>query len=160
VKNIGVVGTIATIGSEVYKRKIGEIDQRINVYSKACPLFVPLVEEGWWDNSIAFEIAKEYLDDFNQNNLDALLLGCTHYPLLKGIISRVLGEKVKLISSDVEVSKTIKGYLRKNNVERSHDQEPVHRFYTSDDVKKFKELGRVILGRELEFVEKVDIEKY
>jgi glutamate racemase len=160
VKNIGVIGTLATIGSGVYKKKIGEINQSIEVSSKACPLFVPLVEEGWWDNPIAFSIAKEYLDDFKEKKLDALLLGCTHYPLLKEMISRVVGEKVHLISSDVEVAKSVKAYLHKKNAERSYDKQPIYRFYTSDHVEKFKELGRIILDTELEFVEKVDIEKY
>lgn len=144
----------------MYAKKIKTYDSSVNVYSKACPMFVPLVEEGWWDNHIARLIAKEYLDEFKVKNLDTLLLGCTHYPLLKNTISSVVGEDVNLIGSDVEVAKAVGVYLKEKDQERCSEQEPYYRFYTSDNIGKFKELGKVILERELDFVANVDIEIY
>ncbi len=159
-RNIGVIGTIATIGSGVYAKKLKAYDSSVNVYSKACPMFVPLVEEGWWDNHIAHLVAKEYLDEFKVKKLDTLLLGCTHYPLLKNTISSVAGKDVELIGSDVEVAKVAGVYLKEKDQERCLNEEPFYKFYTSDNVEKFKELGKVILERELKCVENIDIETY
>lgn len=157
---IGVIGTKATIESGVYKKKLESHNPRVTVYQKACPLFVPLVEEGWWDNPITLAVTKEYLMEFKEYELDALLLGCTHYPLLKKVISHVVGNQVQLISSDYEVAKSVEGYLKRKCVERSMELTPFYQFYTSDNVDKFRELGRVIIEKDLDFVKKVDIEKY
>jgi len=159
-KRIGVIGTVATITSGVYEKAIKEIDASINVYSKACPLFVPLVEEGWWDNDITYRTAQEYLLPLKEKNIDTLVLGCTHYPLLADTIKRVMGDNVRLVSSATEIAKIINKIILSDNIGRDEHLQPVYRYYTTDSVEKFEELGSTILGKKIFSVEKVDIEKY
>lgn len=161
-KKVGVIGTTATINSGAYGKAINRMDNSIEVFSKACPLFVPLVEEGkaWWENDIAFRVAEEYLTPLKENNIDTLVLGCTHYPLLHKTISKVMGEGVKLVSSALEVAKVVKQTIAENNMGRDGQLSPVYRYYTSDSVDKFEPLCSAILNRKTLCAEKVDIEKY
>ena len=190
---IGVIGTTATIGSEVYKRAIGLAAEAagrsdVNYFGKACPLFVSLAEEGWWDDEITFLTAKKYLEDLKKDDIDTLVLGCTHYPLLADVIGRVMGENVKLINSASEVALAVKedlgnrGLLEKGPKKSSGAAaascglsecskmplecpeidfpEELVEFYTSDSVAKFRQLGSKFLGAEIRRVEHVDIENY
>lgn len=159
-KKVGVIGTSGTVASGVYERAINRIDDSIKVYSKACPIFVPLVEEGWWDNDIAMRTAEEYLIPLKEEGIDTLVLGCTHYPLLTNIISRVLGDQVTLVSSALEITKVVKKVISDKNIWRNEHIQPVYRYYTSDSVEKFENFGSTILGKRINSVEKVDIEKY
>ncbi|MEN8908091.1 MAG: glutamate racemase [Clostridiales bacterium] len=159
-KKIGVIGTNATISSGVYENAIRELDNSTEVYSKACPLFVPLVEEGWWNNEITYRTAQEYLLSLKEKEIDTLVLGCTHYPLIKDTIQKVVGENVKLVSSATEISKMINKIILDDNLTRDEKIQPVYRYYTTDSVEKFEELGSKILGHSIFSVEKVDIEKY
>lgn len=159
-RKVGIIGTEGTINSGVYGKTISRIDNTIETFSKACPLFVPLVESGWWDNDIAFRTAEEYLKALKEEGIDTLVLGCTHYPLLKGIISRVMGEEVALVSSAMEVAKVVKEVIMEYNINRDDKVKPVYRYYTSDSVEKFESLGGAILSREIRSVERVDIERY
>ncbi|MFW2331509.1 MAG: glutamate racemase [Nitrospinota bacterium] len=108
--SIGVIGTESTIRSNIYERLIKDADSKIKVYSKACPLFVPLVEEGWVDNEITRLIAKKYLTDF-QGKVDTIILGCTHYPHLRGTIGKLLGSNITLVDSANETAKLLKEQL-------------------------------------------------
>ena len=119
-----------------------------------------LVEEGWWENDIAYRIAEEYLSSLKNKGIDTLILGCTHYPLLQNTISKVMGKDVKLVSSAHEAAKAVSRVIRENDMERDKKLKPVYRYYTSDSVEKFETLGSIILGKEIKTVEKVDIEKY
>jgi len=159
-KKVGVIGTPATINSSVYERAIKNLDGSIEIISKACPLFVPLVEEGWWDNDIALRVAEEYLCPMKKEGIDTLVMGCTHYPLLQKTISRVMGEEVKLVSSALEAARAVKNLIREKGIERDKKLKPVYRYYTSDSVEKFESLGSIILDREIDSIEKIDIEKY
>ena len=159
-KRVGVIGTAATISSGVYEKTINKMDDSIKIFSKACPLFVNLVEEGWWDNDIALRIAEEYLTPLKQENIDTLVLGCTHYPLLENVIRKVLGDDVRLISSALEVAKVVKDVLSKNDLQRDGSVKPVYRYYTSDSVEKFETLGSAILGKKINSAERVEIDKY
>jgi glutamate racemase len=159
-KKIGVIGTTGTIDSGVYEKVIKERDASVQVFSKACPLFVQLAEEGWWDNDIAYRIAEEYLLPLKNEGIDTLVLGCTHYPLLYNTISKVMGSEVKLVSSGPEVAKTVKNLMAKSDTSRDSSIRPIYRFYTSDSVEKFESLGSSFLGREIKAAEKIDIEKY
>lgn len=159
-KKVGIIGTLATVNSGVYERAINKLDNSVETISKACPLFVPLVEEGWWDNDIALRIADEYLTPLKNENIDTLVMGCTHYPLLHGTISKVMGEDVKLVSSALEVTKVVREILKEKDIERDDRVKPVYRYYTSDSVEKFESLGSAILESEIHSAEKVDIEKY
>ena len=104
---------------------------------KACPLFVPLVEEGqeWWENDITYNIAKEYLAPLKQTGVDTLVLGCTHYPLLKNTISKVMGEGVTLVSSAFEVARVVKRIISDKNMQRDPRLTPTYHYYTSDSVE-------------------------
>lgn len=159
-KRVGVIGTPATIASGVYERAISSVDSSVEIFSKACPLFVPLVEEGWWDNDIALRIVEEYLTPLKKQGIDTLVLGCTHYPLLKNTISKVMGDEVTLINSALEVAKAVKEVVQENQLGRDGRIKPVYRYYTSDSVEKFESLGSSFLNYEICSAEKVDIEKY
>ncbi|MDF2522914.1 MAG: glutamate racemase [Clostridiales bacterium] len=159
-KKVGVIGTTGTICSGAYEKEINKIDSEIEVFSKDCPLFVPLVEEGWWNNDIAYRVAQEYLIPLKNEGIDTLVLGCTHYPLLQETISRVMGDKVLLVSSAQEAAKTVKNVIDTNNFARDGQIQPVYRYYTSDSVERFETLGSSFLNRSIHSAEKIDIEKY
>ncbi len=156
---IGIIGTPATIASGVYSEAIRKINPDIQTFQKACPLFVNLVEEGWWDNEVARMIAYEYLKELKQKDIDTLVLGCTHYPLLAGTIRSVMGEKMVQVNSAEEIAATLKERLVNENL-LTDENKAQHRYYTSDSIEKFIELGSLILGEEIRNVQRVDMEKY
>ena len=157
---VGVIGTNATIASGVYETAINKSNKSIEVSSKACPLFVPLAEEGWWDNEITRLTASNYLEPLKNEGIDTLVLGCTHYPLLQGTISKVMGNKVVLVSSALEAAKAVKRSLEELNISCERNIDVSCEFYTSDSVEKFIQLGSSIIGKRIKRVEKIDIEKY
>jgi glutamate racemase len=163
-KRVGVIATVATISSKVYETKITNqanvLGNKIDVYAKACPLFVPIVEEGWWDSEIAGLTAKEYLDSLLGSDIDTLLLGCTHYPLLEDTIRLTIGENIRIINSAKEVALAVRNKLSEDNMLRKNQEAGTHIYYTSDSVEKFKELGEIILSIKMNEVNKVDIEQY
>ncbi|TYQ15311.1 UNVERIFIED_CONTAM: glutamate racemase [Acetivibrio alkalicellulosi] len=159
-KKIGVIGTLATISSGVYEKAIGKLDPEIEVFSKACPMFVPLVEEGWWENDIAQRIVEEYMLPLMEQGIDTVVLGCTHYPLLQHTISKVMGGSVTLVNSALEVAKVVKEVIDQEKIQRDSMIAPVYRYYTSDSIKKFESLGNSILKGKIHSAEKVDIERY
>ncbi len=161
-KKLGIIGTSATINSKAYENAVSTIDSSIETYSRACPLFVPIVEEGrrWWDNDIAIRIAEEYLTPLKIEGVDTLVLGCTHYPLLYNTISRVMGENVKLVSSALETAREVKSTIVSADMARDASLKPVYRYYTSDSVEKFEPLCSEILEIKINSAERVDIEKY
>lgn len=158
-KKIAVIGTPATIESGVYRTALANISPEIQYFGKACPLFVPLVEEGWWDNEIARAVAAEYLRPVAESGADTLILGCTHYPLLIPAIRSVLGDSIRLVNSARAVADEVELRLRNLNLLRSGTCGKVS-FYTSDSAEKFASLGSVFLGRTLEDVYKIDIEAF
>lgn len=161
-KKLGVIGTNATINSGAYQIAINKLNNKIEIYQRACPLFVPLVEEGqeWWENDIALRIAEKYLAPLKQAGVDTLMLGCTHYPLLQKTIKKVMGEDVRLVNSALEVAEVVKKEVFDNNIQRDARQKPIYQYYTSDSVEKFEPLCSTILGMPVNSAEKVDIEKY
>ncbi len=156
---VGIIATTATIASGVYEKAIKDIDKGITTFSKACPLFVNLVEEGWWDNEIARLTAKEYLGVFKNTEIDTLIMGCTHYPLLENIISDIMGNDVELVSSAKETAKIVAQELDKLGLKNNKNQ-ATYTFFTSDSAEKFAELGSMILGEKIKNVSKADIEKF
>lgn len=147
--SIGVIGTEGTIRSGVYSKLIYSINPDLNVYGKACPLFVPLVEEGWIYDSVTREVARRYLEEFQGKGVDSIVLGCTHYPLLKNLIrdvvGEVLGNEVTLVNPAVETAKTLKQVLAENNMLADGDEVPEHTFYVSDGAEKFRSFANSIL---------------
>jgi glutamate racemase len=157
--NIGVIGTLGTVKSNAYKKALKKIKSGVNVTQDPCPLFVHLAEDGWNNNKIAQLISDEYLKAFKGKNIDTLILGCTHYPLLKGVIQKSVGAKVELIDSGKETAKEVNRILGKKQLLNPHKMtEKNHSiFYVSDLPHKFKEVSQRFLSKELKHVHKVKL---
>ncbi|MFH1645640.1 MAG: aspartate/glutamate racemase family protein, partial [Candidatus Omnitrophota bacterium] len=153
--NIGVIGTSATIQSAVYDKEIKRFLPKANVYSKSCPLFVPLVEEGWLDNDITLEIIKHYLAPVKESGIDTIILGCTHYPLLKSSIIKVLGKEIKVVDSACSVAKAASELLSNCNL-KADDSDGGLKFFVSDEPDKFAKVGKRFLNQNLSCVRKVE----
>lgn len=153
---IGIIGTPATIKSRAYQNEIERISRDIKVISCACPLFVPLAEEGWLNGTITMDIAKKYLSPLRKKKIDTLVLGCTHYPLLKYVISRVLGKKVRIIDSASSVAEEAAGILRKFNILAGAAKKPAHKFFTTDAAGQFVKVGERFLGKRIERVRRIN----
>jgi glutamate racemase len=157
-KNIGVIGTRATVGNLAYSKEIKRLNGSAKVVEKPCPLFVPLAEEGWIKHQATFEIAEEYLKELREIGIDTLVLGCTHYPILTEVIQKVVGKNVSLIDSGVASSEVIKTELEKLGLLSDAKSMGTQEYYVSDIPAKFKEVAELFLGREIEHVHKVDLE--
>ncbi|MAT40183.1 MAG: glutamate racemase [Ectothiorhodospiraceae bacterium] len=154
---IGVIGTVATIGSNAYPRSIYELRKNVNVYSAPCPLFVSLAEEGWSDHPASKLIAQEYLTPLIRYGVDTLILGCTHYPILKNVIQQVMGEEVALIDSGEAAADEVIELLTEEDLLNPSTMAPRREFMVSDVPQKFKQLGDIFLGKTLERVTRVQI---
>jgi glutamate racemase len=157
---IGVIGTLGTISSGAYEKAIHEIDPHKKVYSIPCPLFVALAEEGYVDKKATYLIAQEYLEPLLKKDVDTLVLGCTHYPLLKKVISKIMGKEVKLIDSAEETAREVKKVLMEEGLLKKPSKASFRRFYVSDIPDRFVEVGERFLKDRITEVERVDIEKY
>jgi glutamate racemase len=151
-RSIGVIGTMGTINSGAYERAIRALDPEATITTKACPLFVPFVEEGWLDHEATRLVAEEYLSPMAQANVDALVLGCTHYPLLKPLIGKVLGRKVRLIDSAEQTAAETRRVLEAGAL-IAEGTVPRYRFVASDAPEQFLRLGQRFLGDAIERVE-------
>jgi glutamate racemase len=157
--NIGIIGTKGTISSGIYQELLNKTNPEVNVYGKACPLFVPLVEEGWINDPITFDVARRYLADFMEIDIDTLVLGCTHYPLLRDTISSVLGNRVNLVNPAFETAKTLKDVLISKGI-KSHQKTSNHEFYVSDGVDQFDTFAEGILPHYLKGAKEINIDDY
>lgn len=158
-RKIGVIGTEATIKSKAYEKSIKKIAGNYKIVNCACPLFVPLAEEGWTGKKISRTIAGEYLKYIKKSGIDTLILGCTHYPLLKKVIGKVLGKNIKLIDSAAAIAKKVKNILENKKMLNRSAHIGYKRFFVSDAPEKFKKLGRIFLGKKILTVSKVNIEE-
>jgi glutamate racemase len=157
--NIGVIGTEGTINSRAFEGALRKIDRNVKVFSQACPLFVPLVEEGWLDEPETWQIAEKYLSPLKDKGIDTLILGCTHYPLLKELLSKIMGQGVSLIDTPEATAKAVQRMLGEKNLLRKGNHKPVYKFFVSDDPEKFLELGRRFLGKSIDKAERVNLEE-
>jgi len=149
---IGVIGTRATINSGIYERRIKERLPEAKVYSAACPLLVPLVEEGWMKKPETRMIIKKYLHPLKVRQVDTLILGCTHYPLLKKIIQNKIGKRVNIIDSSEAVAEKIKYFLTENpEINASLPKDGNHRFFVSDVTKQFEITAKAIINKNIAF---------
>jgi len=153
-KRIGVIATPATINSQSYTRNLKKFDPAVRVSTQACPLFVPLVEEGWYDSAITRDIARWYLGEIKNSGIDTLILGCTHYPLLKSVIQNVMGGRVTLIDSAQEVALEVKKLLREENMRRLPKMKTTYSFWVSDEPKHFRQLAKRFLGFDIKNVKR------
>jgi len=155
---IGVIGTNATISNKAYSSELKKLDNNLTVLEKACPLFVPLAEEGWIDHKATYAIAEEYLAELRESGIDTLILGCTHYPILAGVIQKVMGGAVKLIDSGTAASLIVEKYLEGRNLRNNSTVPGNNNYYVSDLPIKFKETAQRFLGKNIKNVTKIDIE--
>lgn len=161
-KKIGVIGTEATVRSAMYEKIIHGIESDVSVIAKACPLFVPLVEEGFKKHPVTEEIIDYYLASMKESDIDALILGCTHYPLLRTKIREYVGDKIALVNPAYETAMDLKALLKAMDMENP-DIEGDHgsySFYVSDAADKFKQFANSILPYDIETTKEINIEEY
>lgn len=158
-QEIGVIGTEGTISSASYPKAIHAIDSKIRVWGVACPLFVPLVEEGWTQDEITEQVAKKYLAPLLKTPIDTLILGCTHYPLLREMIRKVMSSKVQLVDSAQETARTVQKILVEKKLEKPSDNgsKGLQTFFVTDSPDRFKQVGKSFLNRPLDGVTLVTI---
>ena len=160
---IGVIATEATIGSKIYNQYITELNKDVTIYGKACPLFVPLVEEGLWEDPVTDEIAQRYLSELIDLDIDTLILGCTHYPLIRSTLGRIMGEKVTLVNPAYETARELKEMLGERGLLNDHAPalgENQYQFYVSDTADKFKNFANSIIKYGILSAKTIHIEEY
>ncbi len=180
-RKIGIIGTEGTIRSNSYVNAIsalcgnkpGPIKEHgakhfdryfevgladLTVFTKACPLFVPLVEEGWESHNVAVMAAEHYLEGLKKAPIDTLVLGCTHYPLLKTVIGRIMGDGIALIDSATETVREIRSALKSHGMEGDLSLGPSRLFYVTDATERFRKIGERFLGRTIEHIEKISVD--
>lgn len=160
---IGVIGTEATIGSKIYSRYITQSKADVTIYGKACPLFCPLVEEGLWQDPVTDEIAKRYLAELIDIDIDTLILGCTHYPLIRSTIAKIMGDNVTLVNPAYETAKELRELLEERDL--LNEQHPElgtnqYQFYVSDGAEKFKRFANSIIKYGILSAKTINIEQY
>lgn len=159
-KRIGIIGTEGTVNSRAYERAIKKLAPDAQIYAYPCPLFVPIVEEGWADTKISYMVAEEYLKPFKEMEIDALVMGCTHYPLLTKVVDDVLNHRIKLINPAKETALELKNILIEQGLENRRDNIAQYEYYVSDYPDKFKRVGGNFLEHDIINIIKIDIEKY
>ena len=160
---IGVIATEATIKSGIYKRYIEENDTSVSVIGKACPLFVPLVEEGLWEDPVTDEIARRYLTELIDIDIDTLILGCTHYPLIRATVGKIMGDKVTLVNPAYETAQALKALLEREGMESEKRPElgtELYRFFVSDAADKFQKFANTIIPYGILSAKTIHIEEF
>ncbi len=157
---IGVVGTESTIRSQAYTKAIRSMESDAVVIGKACPLFVPLVEEGFAKHNVTGEIIDYYLRDFVESQIDTMILGCTHYPLLRSRIREYLGDRVQIVNPAYEAAMDVKAILEKEQSVNDSGNLARYEFYVSDAAEKFKQFANSILPYDVETIRKINIDEY
>ena len=157
-KNIGIIGTKTTIDSNSYQSLIQKADPAISITTVAAPLLVPLIEEGWLNENATKIILRKYVAPFKKAKADTLVLGCTHYPLIKHLFTEELGEEVALVDASLETTLYLKRLLEEKALLNNGDNAPDYDFYVSDDPGKFSALARLFLGEKLKTVKLITSE--
>ena len=158
--NIGVIATEGTINSGIYTEFLAQLKPELHVYGKACPLFVPLVEEGWINDPVTKMIVSRYLTDLMEKDIDTLVLGCTHYPLLRHIIREVVGENISLVNPAYETARSLKQLLEEKNLLNENQKQPEHTFFVSDGAEKFRQFANTILPCNMIETKDVHLERF
>ena len=159
---IGIIGTYATIHSGAYESFLSQINPDFEIYKQACPLFVPFVEEGLFEDDLTDQIIARYLTDIKGENIDTLLLGCTHYPLIKTAIERFMGENVICVDPGLNTAEMLRQILKKNDLlNTSFSQEKAnYLFYVSDPAARMTEFANQIMPFSIGKIQKINIEEY
>lgn len=151
---IGVIGTNATVSSGAYEKAVKKISPRYSVFTQACPLFVPLVEEGWADKDVTKTVTQIYLKPLKEKRIDTLIMGCTHYPILKDILKKVMGSGVVLVDSAKEIAKEARDILDANGLLNASKKCGEQRFFVSDEPNRFVRIGDKFLKRHIKCVKR------
>jgi glutamate racemase len=154
---VGVIATEATVASGAYEQAMLRERSGLEIISRACPLFVPLAEEGWLDHPVTRQVAEEYLAELRHSNLDTLVLGCTHYPILRPVIEAVMGNNTSYVDSGEAVADELASLLEERDLRRTSDEPPSEQFYVTDSASRFRRVAELFLGRPLESVESVEL---
>lgn len=157
---VGVIGTVGTIRSNSYSKAIHRWDKSIKVFSLPCPLLVALAEEGYIERKATYLIVQDYLKPLKKHKIDTLVLGCTHYPLLKKVIGKVMGKRVHLIDSAEETAKVVKAQLEKLQITSPNRDRGQHKFFVSDTPDKFLKIGKLFFRGKVAHAEKIDISRF
>jgi glutamate racemase len=161
-KRVGIIGTKATVKSMAYVKAIRRLDPGVEVLSKACPLFVPIAEEGLEDDKIAYLVAEKYLEEFKGSSIDTLVMGCTHYPILEGVIKTVMGHSVTIVNTGRETAKAVKNALEQKKIINDTGKGGAEYFVT-DSPESFREIGSRFLGEDIthvKFLKSLDYKDY
>jgi glutamate racemase len=154
---IGVIATEATVASGAYERAIRALKEDLEITSRACPLFVPLAEEGWLNHPVTFQVAEEYLAQLRKIGVDTLVLGCTHYPILRPVIERTLGDRLSYVDSGEAVAETLAQLLEEQQLSSDNDAQQSEEFYVTDSADRFRRVAELFLGRQVDVVETVNL---
>ncbi len=160
---IGIIGTEGTVSSGLYTEYIQNLNNKAEVIGKACPLFVPLVEEGLLEDPVTDEIAKRYLNELIDIDIDTLILGCTHYPLIRTTVGKIMGKQVKLVNPAYETARELKEMLTENNLLNQREAglgDDKYRFYVSDGAEKFKRFANSIIKYGILSAKTINIEEF
>lgn len=149
-KKIGIIGTPGTIKSASWEKKLLKIDSTLKIYSKPCPLFVSLVEEGWLSEKVTKETSKKYLGQLKNREIDTLILACTHYPMLERVIKAEVGPKIKIVNPAESLAKGLKLFLKDNShIANKIKKGTNHQFFFSDEPYNLKKISKLCLGKEI-----------
>lgn len=159
-RRIGIIGTTATISAGKYETILKTLEKNVAVFSQACPLFVPLVEEGWIESPVTEQVARIYLNPLMQNRIDSLILGCTHYPIIKDTIKKIVDGNVQIIDSAIETAVKVRETLASHHLLNDAKADPEHLFYVSDFPRKFEEIARRLLGQPLMNVHRIALDDH
>jgi glutamate racemase len=155
--HIGVIATEATVASGAYERAMLAISNGLEIKSRSCPLFVPLAEEGWLNHAVTRQVAEEYLAELRSSRVDTLVLGCTHYPILRPVIEDTMGADINFIDSGLAVADEVAKLLDERGLARTNGDSPSQEFYVTDSAARFRRVAELFLGRQLESVEEVEL---
>ncbi|PYP88946.1 MAG: glutamate racemase [Blastocatellia bacterium AA13] len=157
VGRIGVIGTEATIASHAYEKAMFSIRSGLDIISRACPLLVPLAEEGWLNHPVTQQVVEEYLQDLKEAAVDTLVLGCTHYPILRPVIDQVMGNSVRFVDSGEAVADELAEMLESNQLLKRGAGRRSEQFYVTDSASRFKRVAELFLGRPIDHLETVEL---
>ena len=154
-KKVGIIGTPGTIKSNAWSKKLKKINPSLKIYLQSCPLLVPMVEMGFTKGHVTEKVLEEYLKDIKANNVDVLVLACTHYPLLEKVIKKIMGPEVKIINPAVIVAKTIRKFLDNNpEIARKIKEGDNHQFFFSDEPYNLEKISRLCFNKKIKPVVK------
>jgi glutamate racemase len=156
-QRVGIIATEGTIASGAYERMIRALRGDVEIVSRACPLFVPLAEEGWADHQVTCLVAEEYLRELRDREVDTLVLGCTHYPILRGVIQEVMGTDVRLIDSGEALAEEVAQMLEENHLTREDPEPRTEQFFVTDSAQRFQRVAELFMGRSLESLETIEL---